>query len=310
MIEMMNRMKSCLRVTLVSGTLLAQLASAHHEAEPGHAGAVTLTHVHGLAYSADGKQLMVPSHHGLAVYREGKWVKAPGPMHDYMGFAAARNRLYSSGHPAPGSGLVNPFGVIRSGDGGKTWDKLGLAGETDFHLLATSYETNAIYVYNPAPNSRMKTAGVYYTLNDGFVWNQARASGFSGPPTSLAVHPSDAKVVAVGSKGGLYLSTDSGDSFRAMATGDQVLAAFFDLDGTHLLLSSYAGAPALLRVNWKTGAKRSVTLPPMSRDAVAYIAQNPASRIEYAIATFERSVYVTRDGGQSWQQIAREGKGL
>jgi hypothetical protein len=307
---MENDMRSRRQPLLVFALLLAALPGAPDEARAQNAGAVTLTHVHGLSYSADGKQLMVPSHHGLAVFRDGKWSKAPGPSHDYMGFAASRNRLYSSGHPAPGSGLVNPFGVIRSGDGGKTWDKLGLAGETDFHLLATSYETNAIYVYNPAPNSRMKTAGVYYTLNDGFVWNQARASGFSGPPTSLAVHPSDPKVVAVGSKGGLYLSTDSGDSFRAMATGDQVLAAFFDLDGTHLLLSSYAGAPALLRVNWKTGAKRSVTLPPMSRDAVAYIAQNPASRIEYAIATFERSVYVTRDGGQSWQQIAREGKGL
>lgn len=298
------------RSILAFALLLAALPAAHHEARAQNAGAVTLTHVHGLAYSADGKQIMIPSHHGLAVFRDGKWSKAPGPTHDYMGFSASRNRLYSSGHPAPGSEFVNPFGVIRSGDGGKTWQKLGLEGETDFHLLATGYETNAVYVYNPAPNPRMKTPGLYYTVNDGFVWNRAQANGFSDQPTSLAVHPSDPKVVAIGSKGGLYLSTDSGESFRALATGQQALAAFFDLDGNHLWVSSYAGAPTLVRVNWKTGAKKSVTLPPMARDAVAYVAQNPVSRNEYAIATFERSAYITRDGAQTWRQIARDGQGL
>ena len=83
-------------------------------------------------------------------------VQGPGPQHDYMGFSATANRLYSSGHPAPGSGLVNPFGLIRSKDGGRTWDKLGLEGETDFHLLATAWNANAIYVWNPAPSSRMR----------------------------------------------------------------------------------------------------------------------------------------------------------
>src|SRR5258706_8409799 len=105
---------------------------------------VTLMHVHGLAYSPDGKRLMVPSHHGGAVYENGKWSKAPGPQHDYMGFSATSKHLYSSDHPAPGSGLVNPFGLIRSRDGGKTWDRLGLGSPSDFHILATSWPTNAI----------------------------------------------------------------------------------------------------------------------------------------------------------------------
>jgi hypothetical protein len=81
---------------------------------------VALTHVHGLAYSPDGKRLMIPSHDGLAVYENGGWSKAPGPQHDYMGFSANAKNLYSSGHPAPDAGLVNPFGLIRSRDGGKT----------------------------------------------------------------------------------------------------------------------------------------------------------------------------------------------
>ena len=305
---MENDMHTHRRPILVFALLLATLPGAPYEARAQNAGAVTLADVHGLTYSPDGKSLLVAHHHGIAVYAAGKWSTSSGPQHDYMGFSATKDSFYSSGHPARGSGLSNPLGMIRSTDAGKTWAKLGLERESDFHLLATSYGTNAVYVYNPGSNSKMNSPGIYHTVNNGFVWNRAQAGGFSGPPTSLAVHPSDPKVVAVGSKGGLYLSTDSGDSFRALATDDQVLAAFFDLDGTHLLLSSYAGAPALLRVNWKTGAKRSVTLPPMSRDAVAYIAQNPASRNEYAIATFERSVFLSKDMGKGWTQIAQNGQ--
>ncbi|MBA4742768.1 MAG: hypothetical protein H2060_08690 [Azoarcus sp.] len=141
---------------------------------------VTLTHVHGLAYSADGERLMIPSHHGLAVFSDGKWSKAPGPEHDYMGFVATAEALYSSGHPARGSGLTNPCGVIRSDDGDRKWASLGLSGETDFHLLAAGWRTNAIYAYNPAPNSRMKSAGLYSSLNDGFSWRQHALDGVAG----------------------------------------------------------------------------------------------------------------------------------
>ena len=66
---------------ILLGLLLAVAGSAYAQ------GAVTLTHVH-----------------GLAVYENGRWSKAPGPQHDYMGFSATAKYLYSSGHPAPGSG--------------------------------------------------------------------------------------------------------------------------------------------------------------------------------------------------------------
>ena len=271
--------------------------------------AVTLTHVHGLAYSADGTRLYVPSHHGLAVHEDGKWSKAPGPEHDYMGFSATRERFYSSGHPAPGSGLTNPFGLMRSDDGGKSWKKLGLEGESDFHLLATGFATNAVYVFNHDPNSRMKSAGIHYTLNDGLMWKKAAGAGLPGEPVSLAVHPADPKVVATGTRNGLYLSTDSAESFRRVAAG-QTLAVFFDLDGRHLWFAGHAGTPTLQRMDRESGQASRVTLPPLDEDAVAYIAQNPARRDEYAIATFKRSAYLTRDGGKSWQPIARQGQGV
>jgi photosystem II stability/assembly factor-like uncharacterized protein len=301
--------QASLRFMLVCGALLAPLAGAHHETPSAHAADVTLTHVHGLAYSADGKQLMVPSHHGLAVYREGKWSKAPGPQHDYMGYAATKTHIYSSGHPAQGSGLKNPFGLIRSKDGGVTWDKLALEGESDFHLLAASWNTNAVYAWNAEKNSRMPSPGLYVTLNEGFMWQRVAAAGLSGEPRALAVHPDDAKTVAVAASSGIYLSNDSGASFRLVTRGEQGLAVFFTLDGRELWHSAYAGAPRLTRVGLAGGKASAVALPPLRDDAVAYIAQNPVSPREYAIATFERSVYISTDAGKSWKQIADRGSG-
>src|SRR4051794_450429 len=179
---------------------------------------VTLVHVHGLSYSSDGKRLMIPSHFGLAIYENGKWSKAPGPEHDYMGFSATASHIYSSGHPAAGTGLVNPFGLLRSKDGGKTWDKLGLEGESDFHVMATSWNTNAIYVWNPAANSRMPQAGLHYTVNDGFAWKHVAAKGIEGNPYAVAVHPDAAKSVALATPEGVFASSDSGGNFKRITS--------------------------------------------------------------------------------------------
>ena len=274
------------------------------------ASSVTLTHVHGLSYSADGKRIFVPSHNGIAAYSGGKWSKAAGPENDYMGFSSTKQFFYSSGHPAPDSSLVNPFGLIKSADGGRTWRKLGLEGEADFHLLATSYGTNAVYVFTHAANSRMSKPGIYSTVNDGFAWKRAEGKGLEGSLLNLAVHPSNNRIVAAGTKTDLFLSTDGGDNFRRLASGEQFLAAFFDLDEKQLWFSSYGGKPGLTRLDWSSGKKTVINLPPLTQDAVAYIAQNPVNRNEYAIATFGRNVYLTRDPGKKWAQIADRGRTL
>ena len=288
-------------MTMKTFFLIALLFAGMAQAE------VTLVHVHGLSYSADGKRLMIPSHFGLAIYENGKWTKAPGPEHDYMGFAATANAIYSSGHPAAGSGLVNPFGLLRSKDGGKTWEKLALEGESDFHVMATSWNTNAVYVWNPAPNSRMKQAGLHFTRNEGFSWTRASAKGIDGNPYALAVHPDDPKSVAMATPDGVFESSDAGESF-ARISATQGTTVFFDLDGKHLWYGSYDSEARLARARLKGGPATQLKVPPLTKDAVSFIAQNPARRNEYAIATFNRDVYVSKDAGRSWTSIAKAGQ--
>ncbi|NUZ08435.1 F510_1955 family glycosylhydrolase [Piscinibacter koreensis] len=270
---------------------------------------VTLTHVHGLSYSADGSRLMVPSHHGLAVYAAGQWSKAPGPAHDFMGFSGTRTALYSSGHPAAGSGLKNPFGLIKSKDGGKSWLQLGLEGESDFHTMATSYGTNAVYVVNPHPNSRMSAQGIYFTLDDGRTWQRAQGRGLAGQLHGLAVHPSDPATVAAATDQGLFVSKDSGTTYRAVVSGKRVLSAAFALDGKDLWWSGFDGRPTLsvLALQQPDASSRLANLPALGEDAVSYFAQNPARPNDMAIATFRKSVFISQDGGRNWVLIADEG---
>ena len=82
----------------------------------------------------------------------------------------------------------------------------------------------------------------------------------------------------------------------------------FDLDGKSLWYGTFDGRARLSRAPLGGGRGSSIDLPPLERDAVAYISQNPAARSEYAIATFARSVYLSKDGARTWKRIAERGR--
>lgn len=290
----------------VAGALCLSAAGAH---EPANGDRALLHHIHGLSYSADGSALYVPSHFGLAVWSAGAWSKAPGPAHDYMGFDASRDALYTSGHPAADSDLVNPFGLMKSTDAGRTWRQLGLEGESDFHLLAAGHETNRVWVLNPAPNSRMRTGGLHRTDNDGLGWHAARGAGVAGRIGALAAHPRDRRIVALATDRGVFVSTDSGERFRRLEAHGQATSVHFDLDGRHLLAGLFDGRARLVRQSLDEGAAaEDLALPALGGDAVSYIAQSPAQPRRYAIATFARHVFVSEDAGRTWTQIAAAGR--
>ncbi|HYC48238.1 MAG TPA: glycosyl hydrolase [Burkholderiales bacterium] len=290
-------------IALVLAAIAWFLALPAATAEP------VLHHVHGLAFTPDGKSLVVPAHIGLAVYRDGRWSTAPGAPHDFMGFSVARHAMYSSGHPAPGTPLRNPLGLMKSTDGGKTWQQLGLAGESDFHVMTAGYASGAIYVVNPEPNSRMRDTGLHVTLDEGKSWKRGGASGLSGQVISLAAHPTAAGTVAAGTTNGLYISRDHGSTFKRLGAAAAVTAVMFDLDGKHVYFATEP-ADKLHRVALDGARPTAVPLPALGRDFVLYIAQNAVNVQELAIATRRRDVYVSRNSGTSWQQIARAGEDM
>jgi hypothetical protein len=55
---------------------------------------------------------------------------------DFMALASGGSSLIASGHPGRASTLPDPLGLMRSEDGGVTWQEISLSGQVDFHGLA------------------------------------------------------------------------------------------------------------------------------------------------------------------------------
>lgn len=283
------------------GESAEQLAHVHGDGE------VELPHIHGMGFSQDGDYLYVAAHEGLRAFADGEWLVPDLPVHDYMGYSATDEGFYSSGHPGPSSKLANPLGLVKSTDAGKTLETLGFAGESDFHLMAAGYYNHAIYVLNPQPNL-MLSPGLHYSLDDGETWQQSALEGLAAQPFAMAVHPTEAATVALGTEDGLLLSTDYGNTFAPVAAaGTPVTAVSFSPEGETLLY----GYQTLQNFDLANQQSSSLPIPAIvGDDAVSYLAVNPAKPDTLALATFNRDIYLSQDGGQDWQPIAQAGQGI
>lgn len=254
--------------------------------------------------------MIIPAHDGLKTYSEGHWGSAEGEKHDYMGFSAVDDGFYSSGHPAPGSDKKNPFGIVKSTDEGKTFETLDLYGEIDFHLMSVEYRSHAIYVINPQLNSRMDSTGLYYSTDEAKTWTKSAMKGISEEPTTIAVHPSNGAMLAIGTQSGVFLSKDNGQTFEKMVSKGQATSLFFNANGT-LFVGGYDKQAYLLKLNIENKQSDEINLPDISEDdAIAYIAENPINAKEMAIATFKKDVYVSHDNASQWIKVADQGKGI
>lgn len=297
----MNRRSKKLWMALAALSLFVLTGCASGPAAP-----VQLQHVHGLGFTVDGTQLFVPAHDGFRVYSNGTWQVPDTPKHDYMGYVATDDGFYSSGHPASGSSLPNPLGLVKSKDGGKSLTTLGFQGEIDFHGMGVGFKTHAIYVMNPVPTAKLK-AGMHYSLDDGKTWKPSAAQGLTAEPIQIAVHPTKSNVVAVASEGGLFLSTDHGNSFERVGDLAPVTTAAFAPTGDTLLL----GLQKLFAYDVAAKQIRELQTPAVgAKDAIGYVAVNPTRGDMIAFATFGKDIHISTDGGQTWKQIASQGKGV
>ncbi len=265
-------------------------------------------HGHGLSFSSDGKALLAPSHGGLAVYEDGAWREAAGPIQGYSGFSVADRAIYASGHSRPGIPSAHePIGLVRSTDGGRSWQSIApaLAGGADFPLLAAGYRSNAIYVVNARPNQAMPTPGIYLTRDEGLSWLRAAARNLEGEIHGLAAHPREAGTVAVATGRGLYLSRDSGASFVLVDGREPATAVAFDFGGERVRYARTV-SNQVVESSLDGRNRKALRLPRLRLDYVTCLAQNPKDERALAFATRRRDVYVTNDGGASWRRIASE----
>ncbi|OXS54954.1 hypothetical protein B1A99_24545 [Cohnella sp. CIP 111063] len=264
----------------------------------------SIEHMHGLAFSNYGKEVWIPAHEGIVVYREGKWSNAPGEQHDYMGFSNTSNGFYSSGHPASGSDLPNPLGLIKSTDGGKTIETLALSGEVDFHGLTAGYRSHTLYVFNSSPNALMPTPGFYSSTDEAETWKQSAFKGVTGQPVAFAADPDDAGTVSVATDQGLFQSRDFGNTFEKLTFDLRIAAINYAVSG-ELLVSSLDGK---LMMQSEEGWTEIVLSNKRPEEIITYMAQNPMDSKVWVVATEQLNLWLSRDQGRSWTALASQGK--
>lgn len=270
---------------------------------------IEMMHVHGLGFSGAGAGLYVPSHDGLKVFENGVWSEAAAEPHDYMGFVMVDDGFYSSGHPGPGSSLKNPFGVIKTTDMGQNLEMLDLYQEVDFHGMAVGYNSHAIYVINPQENSRMGDIGLYYSTDDTETWTKSEMTGLQGPIFSIAVHPTDEATVALGTSEGVFLSNDFGQTFDSVSDSPTTAVTFSPAG--NLVAGSVFGEVTITRFDSETNEPQLISIPELNEEnTIGYIAVNPQDENQLTFTTVEKDMYMTKDSGGNWSQIAEKGTGI
>ena len=183
---------------------------------PAARGELPSAHAHAVAVNPTDGRVHLATHDGLFRY-QGRDPVRVGPVIDLMGFTvAADGAFYASGHPGPGTDLPDPVGLIRSTDGGTSWEELSRQGESDFHALTAS--DAGVTAFDGAALS---------ATTDGATW---RDLSVPVTPYALASSP-DGQVLLATSQSGPVRSTDTG-------------ATWAPVDG----------APLLQVVDWADGA--------------------------------------------------------
>ncbi len=306
------RVRHRLAVTLAGVAVLAAgCVGGDDSGAQGNGSAVTtFTHVHGLeipAWAPDG--VFLSTHEGLIrIDAEGEWRYVSEERHDFMGFSAhpaEEDVLFSSGHPAPGSGLANPLGFMVSTDGGRTWTVRALEGRVDFHAMAVGGDGQAVYGWTSAGD-----AGLHRSVDGGQAWERVPATDLeaAGGAVALAVHPSEGDEVWAGTQVGLMRSRDGGRSWDSVAGEAPVTVVSIDPSDPDRVLA-YAPPPGEgLLESADAGATWSSLGWQLDDDAVGHLAIHPADPGLLYAGTFNAGLYRSDDGGQSWETLARAGE--
>lgn len=205
-------------------------------------------HVHGVGVDPADGSIVIAGHHGLfGLTPEGTLAprqdspQTGGP--DLMGFTVAGPAAYlASGHPAPqDTSTPNPLGLVRSTDGGATWEPVSLHGQVDFHaldvdgtavvgldatrgLLMTSSDSGRTW-QERAPLAALDVAltpgdnaGILATTEDGVMASRDGGATFTtvagSPLLAYLAWADDGTVYGIGPDGTLHASTDRGTTWQ------------------------------------------------------------------------------------------------
>jgi hypothetical protein len=256
-------------------------ASGADQSRVSHAGP---QHVHGLGINPADGDLFIATHNGLwqAPTGRSKAERVGDVTADLMGFTVVGpDSFLASGHPSPQSDSPPQLGLQRSIDGGQSWQTVSLLGEADLHVLRAA--ERRIYGVDSG-------TGAFLTSSDaGESWEKRTPPA---PVLDLAIHPDDSNRLIAATERGLFSSTDTGQTWRALRDDVTGLLAWPAEDT--LYLADGSGQVA-------RSANGGRTFKPAGSAASRPEAFAANARHELYAAVNGGQVLMSTDGGTSWR---------
>ena len=247
-------------------------------------------HVHGVAPDPDDPDaVVVATHTGLFRVVDGDAERVGDGYHDLMGFTVADDgTLYASGHPDLQSDHLRTadgdphLGLIRSTDGGHSWDSVSLLGEVDFHALTIAGST---IVGGDATTGRFLASD-----DDGDTWDERGSVDL----ISVAAHRHDPQRLLGSTPDGLVRSDDGGRQWQALA---DTLPAFLAADDDGFVVARADGtvADSTDLATWTDRGRLPGTPAALH-----------ASEGRLLAAVDGHGVFASADRGESWTAVYRD----
>ncbi len=190
-------------------------------------------HVHGLGVDPEDRTILYIATHGDFYQSVGGAppIKVDEQRADYMAFNAPPKPgypLYASGHPETGGNT----GLIKSTDGGKTWQHVSnvIEPSVDFHAMAVSKMDPRIIVgFDSAAR------GLFKTTDGGKTWETLQQPEYIN---ALAISPFDSNVIMAGTDRGIFKSDDGGQSWSQMGSYSKLNVSALAFDDDAILFAS------------------------------------------------------------------------
>ena len=242
-------------------------------------GSDAMAHIHGLGIDPADGQLVAATHYGAFEVDEDGDLEQVGPVQDLMGFTIVGPGHYlASGHPgADQEDQPSRLGLIESTDGGKSWRTMSLAGKADFHTLEA--RGDRVYGYSKA---RIMMS------DDKQDWEDRAHASLA----DLAISPSDPDTLLIATEKGVSISTDGGQTVRALP------------DTPPLALVEWSSSGLAVGVD-ERGQVRTSTDEGATWEARGTVAAQPVAVAvdgdSVFIATRDGAVMQSNDGGEQFQ---------
>ena len=218
-----------------------------------------------------------------------------------------------------GEELTRPQGLFRSSDGGATWQKVDLAPSyRRLKVLAIGRSSDGATLYAGAvETAKYPRSFVYRSDDNGATWQEFQALEYEQSPgsilTNLVLDPQHAQRLYIVTYGGLFISGDSGQSWRETAlprcpAGQKALAAVArgkplpaQLYLTCSETSNGFASTRVLRSDDGGATWRELNHDPLpgSVQALAWLSGDPAA----LLLTTDRGLHRSLDRGEHWESL-------